>query len=231
MVNNYTDLADETESISNEIRLHIIKKTGKTSLEKIAKKMGYNNLRKGVVRIKNIMEEPGLGLFSPNYDGVYSSEIFLNKLIETIELNDVTINKNLKKINELTTDALYGYSPHIFCDTNFVRKGTPIFVMASLENRRYIKLPKYIKRKNRSKQLDMVRQVIRWHQSEKNGEVEFWGTVAKYVCHFDKEDVVKFLPDGTIIEEIKKEVKHNGAKLMTGNKIIAGKSESSILEI
>ena len=235
MKNNYNDLKEETESISKEIQFKIIKKTGKTPLVEIAQKMGYNNLKKGVNRIKKVMEEPGLGLFSPNYDGVYSSELFLNKLIETIELKDESVTKNLKEINELITDSLYGYSPHIFYDTNFVRGKTnsaPIFVMAAIQNWRYINLPKYIKRKSRNEQLNMVRQVIRWHQSEKKGEIDFWGTVAKYVCHFDKEDVVKFLPDGSIIEEIKKEVKHGGAKLMIGNKIIAGEgSDSSILEI
>ena len=232
MNNNYKNVIEETESISKEIQFKIIKKTGKTPLEEIAKKMGYNNLKKGVERIKKVMEEPGLGLLSPNYDGIYSSGNFLNKLIEAIELKDETVTKSLKKINELTTDAMYGYSPHIFCDTNFVRKSSPIFVLAALQNRRYINLPKYIKRKSRNEQLNMVRQVIEWHQSEKKGEIEFWGTVAKYVCHFDKEDVIEFSPNGSVIEEIKEEVKHGGAKLMIGNKIIAGEgSESSILEI
>jgi len=200
----------------------IRKKIADVPLEIIAKKMGYFNLKKGADRIEMTVNDTSLGLLKSNYDGVHTSVSFLDKLLQTIGLNDDMVTKQIEKIKAEKFDKDFGYRPWVFCDTNFKRTGQNIFVLACLESRRRISLPKKIKKLSKKGKIKFAREGIKKGQLETNGEIEFWGTVIKYVCHFEKDEVIEFLPDGTIISEKNEEVKHGGASLKVNNKLLAG---------
>ncbi len=226
-VNNYKDMIEELQPESQNI-LQIIRETvGNNPLNEIAKKMGYIKIEKGVERIKFIIDDPYLGLLKSNYDGLYSSATFLTEFLEIIGLkNNETLSKYIEHISFLSLDASFGYSPCIFCDTNFNRRkcGSPIFVLAALNNRRFLPLSKTIKRKSKSEKIKIAKEVIFDHQQTTGGKIDLWGTVVKYVCHFDKNEIIEFLPDGTIICEKNEPVFHPGAYLKIGNKVLAGRN-------
>ena len=222
IVDNYKDIIEELLPESKHFNNIICDKIADTPLKDIAKKMGYGKIEKGVERIKFVMNDPQFGLLKSNYDGLYSSITFLDKLLEIIGLPKKEIEEYIKHIHFLSNDVEFGYRPHIFCDTNFVRKNEPVFILAFLSNRRFLSLSKTIKRKSKSEKIKIVKEIIYNHQIATGGKIEFWGSIARYVCHFDKNEIVEFLPDGTIICEKNEPVFHPTACLKIGNKVLVG---------
>ena len=218
----YKEMIEELNLEGQKICQIIHKKIGDVPLEIIAKTMGYAKPEKGVERIKKTINDPGLGLLESNYDGLYSSVTFIDKLLEVIGLNDERVNKHIEKINEEKFDKDFGFRPWIFIDTNFKRTWQGIFSLMGAQSLHHIYFPKNLKKLSREEKIKFVREFIKKHYKKNNGVIEVWGTVVKYVCHFEKDEAIEFLPDGTIISEKHEPVLHSAACLKIGNKVLAG---------
>ena len=219
---DYKEMIDELQNNGLKICKIVCSKIGNSPLDVIAKKMGYSNSKKGIARIEFTINDQYLGLLESNFDGLYSSALFLDKLLEVIELDDPKVNEYIKEINIERLDKDFGFRPWIFMQTHFKRSGQPIFYLACCEGRRRLYLTKKLKKLSREGKIKYVRQVIKKHQAETNGLLDLWGTVAEYVCHFEKSQTTTFLPDGTIISETNEEVGHSAACLKVGNKVLVG---------
>jgi len=165
-------------------------------------------------RIKKIVNDPNLGLDGGDYDGLFSSTGFIQRLLEVMEIDDEESRKDVDEIREIIYDDQYGYQPWMFVDTGFKRKSEPIFVLAFSEGGRRIPIRKDIKRLPRDEQIKRLSEEIRSHQKsleETDGKLCIWGRPEKYICHIGENDIVEMTTDGELISEIDHNVSHGRA--------------------
>jgi len=184
----------------------------------IAKKMGYGkmNIAKGEKRIEKIVKDPNLGLAGGDYDGVFSSIAFIQKLLDVMGIDDEECQKDIDDIQDAIHDEQFGYQPWMFVETDFKYVSQPIHVLACLEGKRRIRIGKDIKRLPRDKQITRLSEKIRLHQKslkKTGGKIEMWGTPKKYICHIGENDIVEMTTGGEVISEIEHEVFHDKVTL------------------
>ena len=186
------------------------------ALHDIAIAMGYANRDKGVRRLNSVLDDPELGLLKPCYDGLFSSEAFIRKLLDILNL------KSLMSAHEMTTllayanDSRFGFRPWMFVDTNFKRSSQPVFALAFMEGRRRIALTKSLKSTDWVDQLVYLKHVITEYLNslkEQDGNVQLWGKPVGFYCHLSETHVLKLDLNGNLIEEINQPVNHGGARL------------------
>jgi len=188
------------------------------SSHEIAKEMGYGkmNIAKGEKRIENIVKDPNLGFAGGDYDGVFSSTAFIQKLLDVMGIDDEECQRDIDDIQAAIHDEQFGFQPWIFVDTDFKYVSQPIHVLACLEGKRRLQIRKDIKRLPREKQLTHLSEKIRLHQKslkKTGGKIDVWGTPKKYICHIGENDIVEMTTDGDVISEIEHEVFHDKAIL------------------
>ncbi len=191
---------------------------GQWSAHDIAKEMGYGKkkISKGADRVEKIVNDPNLGLAGGDYDGLFSSTAFIQKLMQVMGIDDDECQRDIEDIQNATRDAQFGYQPWIFVETDFKYVSQPIFALAFLEGKRRIKIGKDIKRLPRDKQITRLSGEIRSHQKslkKTGGKIGMWGIPKKYICHIGENDVIEMTTDGEVISEIKHAVLHGGATL------------------
>ena len=95
---------------------------------------------------------------------------------------------------------------YLFVNTNFKRTTQPIFVLAMMENKRYIKMNmKELYFKDIDSKLNLISSFVKKHYKENNGKLEIWGNIQSYQYHINKEIYI-FNSTGTIIKvELAKE--------------------------
>jgi len=186
------------------------------SPREIAKAMSYRkpNMAKGEKRIKKIVNDPNLGLAGGDYDGLFSSTAFIQRLLECMGIDDEVSQKDIDEIRDAIHDDQYGYQPWMFVEAGFKRKSEPIHVLAFVEGRRRVPIRKDIKRLPRDRQLARLSEEIRLHQKfleETDGKIFMWGEPKRYICHIEENDIVEMTTDGEVISEIDHNVFHGRA--------------------
>ncbi len=184
--------------------------------EAIAMDMGYANFKKGVARLDRVLKSPDLGMIKPEYDGLYSSEGFVRKLLNVLGLGQLMEIQDMRDLQALVADERYGYRPWLFVDTHFKRTGQPVFVLAILEGRRRLDLPKDLKSMSLQGQLDYLKSYIADYMDSLNaadGNASIWGKPVEFYCHLSEEHGLKLDLNGELIEDIHELIRHSGAYL------------------
>lgn len=114
---------------------------------------------------------------------------------------------------ELATQKHYDLTPkereanaiHIFIDTNFKianRRGTPIFVLNILSEKRYIRnLENHIDM-SFQEQKSEIAKIIRAHYAKHEGKIAPWGNIKQYHYRFNVDSpAIVFDIHGNVIEE------------------------------
>lgn len=164
----------------------------------LCKKLGYHNLKPCIKKLE-FLEENGIEEFLKanfGYDFVFSSELFLKKIIELYG-NEVD-----KKLFEETREKLSRKPGYLFVNTNFRRNNEPIFVLAMCEGIRNIGINRK-EFENKNEELEFVKNFVKNHYKENNGKLKIWKDIQNYIYKsdsFDKDLVID--KDGNIVNKI-----------------------------
>jgi len=185
------------DSINDLIKLEL----SKGSETEIIESMGYVNVEKGINRLHKVLDDQHLGLGTGGYDGVYSTEEFVRKLLLALDVNIKNVDSFIKSLMRDASDENFGFRPYLYIDTGFNRTTQPIFALAFCEGQRRRILCRSIKNLSRDDQINEFRSLVREHDEINGRETGVWGRAIRYVCYLKPDDIVIMSPDGSIIAE------------------------------
>jgi hypothetical protein len=170
------------------------------SREAILKKMGYHKpSATNLERLQKVLNSPTLGLDVGGYDLRYQSHEFVHELCRALELPLDECDANIARIKRQAEDDRAAFKPYLWVDTDFKRKDQRVFVLAFLESRRYLGLPRWILRLTPEQQLVQAQELVQEHMRETEGELLIWGTIKRYWFFYAPNRSYWLAPDGEII--------------------------------
>jgi len=154
-------ISQQTRWIHMEsIKREIDEACKKIDISETAKSMGYPRREKFERRLTYILNSSHLGLKEPNFDGLYSSEGFLNKLLSVLDLEKLISSQALQDFRKWIMDESFGYRPLLFVETDFERKNESIKTLAIAGRYCRLELSKSIKFMTLDEQCEYVRSFI-----------------------------------------------------------------------
>ena len=152
----------------------------------IVNKLGYTSNKKALEALKKFTNSEDLHswLHSGFYDFKYTAFSFFQKLCEIINIDRDVVNQALIDDKKYHVELKRFQNSYIYVNTNFKRKGQPIFALAFSESRRRLKIPvKNLLFKNEDKILKSVSDFIVNHYTTTKGDIGIWGKAVNYVFH------------------------------------------------
>lgn len=111
--------------------------------------------------------------------------------------------------------------PYIFVDTNFKRKGEPIFALAALENRRRIILDKELYLSKTQEELsDYISNAVKLHYIWSNGKLPLWGNIRAYLYYDEQGNRTVYNTLGDVIKD--EDIWETRASVTLKNKMLIG---------
>lgn len=105
-----------------------------------------------------------------------------------------------QKHDDLTPEQIESKAIHIFVDTDFRRKNEPIFVLAMIEEFRYIRKLEYLVNKSFRELTNEISQIICAHYAQNEGKLAIWGEIKRYHFRYKADcPAIIFDTDGNII--------------------------------
>jgi hypothetical protein len=93
---------------------------------------------------------------------------------------------------------------YIFVNTNFKRKNEPIFVLAALEHRRRLSLPKDdLVFKTDEEIFKIIGNLVKNHFIKTGGKLDLWGKIANYNYHHKDGKSYVFDTNGNMVADEK----------------------------
>lgn len=193
----------------------------------IARQLGYQNITSCETKINKLLSSPYLGLENRDYDLKYSTDEFIVKLAQVLNIPDLLVDTIVEEIQAELLQQTQKFRSYIYVETFFRRQGQPIFVLAFMEGKRHIGINKNMRTLGLDQQLPKVQSLIRKHYRNTKGELPVWGTIARYVFYYAEDLAIEFSPTGKIIATPKK-YSASRATLSTGGTPIdfLGKSKA-----
>jgi len=191
----------------------------KSSKEQIVKKLGYNSTSKArqaldtFIKCKNLHGWISYGF----YDFKYTSVEFVKRLGEILSVSSEDIQVALDRQKVYQKELKRVQSSYIFVQTNFVRAGESIFVLACLSSTRRLALPtEKLLFKTDKEIFEIVSKLIVEHYKRTEGKLLIFGKIDHYQYHHTDNKIYTFGGDG---EEIDCEVtQESNATLYVGGK-------------
>ncbi len=194
------------------------------SEDEVLRNMGYNNLQKGHLTLKQFLDTGNIYLWLKKgaYDLKYNSEEFLKQLLKALDLTSVGKDELNQYYRRLDAIRATRNTPYIYIDTHFKRKGESIFVLAMMGARRNISIDKeLLVFKSKSEAFTLVGDIIREHYTVHHGELNLWGKIYNYIYYHTDGSKYIFNTDGTLSQN-QGEISESRAELKIGNQIIGG---------
>ncbi len=182
--------------LQQEIQLRL----SSCSLKDISQLMGYKD-DSPVIRIKDVMNDPHLGLFLGGYDLKFSDSEFLSTLCSVLGIDIKKYQIEIDAIQADHDDRRDRFKSYVFVDTGFVRTSQPIFALACCEGERYIQLDYEIRIKPINEQVEDVRNLVRSHYIENKGHLGIWGDIKRYQFVYADGFQLEISPDGDVLGE------------------------------
>lgn len=170
-----------------------------TSHKDIARQLGYQNIASCETKINKLLSSPYLGLEDSDYDLKYSTDEFIVKLAQALDIPDLLVGTVVEEIQAELLQQSQKFRSYIYVETFFRRQGQPIFALAFMEGKRHIGINKEVRMLGLDQQLSEVQSLIRKHYHHTEGELPVWGTIARYVFYYVEDLAIEFSPTGKII--------------------------------
>ena len=152
----------------------------------VVKQLGYHVISKGTSKLNSLLRCDTLEMWltSAHYDYVHTNRTFLVSLCEILLIEKHYYEPLLNAIQQL--EAMK--TPYLFMETYFKRINEPLFVLALMDSRRRMVLPKeaFLNQSKESVQAYVARR-IKEHYAMTQGYLEMWGKIHLYIL---------FHPDG-----------------------------------
>ena len=195
-----------------------------TNHDEVLKTMGYNNLQKGHLTLKQFLDTGTtyLWLKKGTYDLKYNSEEFLKQLLKALDLTSIGKYEIKQYSRRLDAISAMRNTPYIFVYTHFKRKGESLHVMAFMEARRHIHIDKeQLVFKSESEALDIIGNIVKKHYFLCEGKLPLWGEICNYIYHNSDGKKFVFNTNGVLLQK-HSEISESRSELRIGNQILGG---------
>jgi len=169
------------------------------NLKELSHSLGYRGNDKFKKRLTAIFSNEYLGLGNSYYDFQFSSEEFVRQLCIHLSIPSLLVDKVLNEIKAELHKQKYAFKQFIFIDTDFKRKSEPIFVLAGMQNKRYLTIDEVVAVKPLDKQLYDVQKIVTAHY-QKNPILDLWGQVQRYAYFYQEDFIVVLSVKGEILD-------------------------------
>jgi hypothetical protein len=154
-------------------------------------------------RIKTITESHYLGLDGSYYDFKYSQQEFVENLCEQLQIPSKLYEKVIGDLGAEITKRKYGFKSFIFIETEFKRNNQPIFVLAALEGKRYLKVDYEIAKLSLNDQIRHLQKIVCDHY-KKEKSLPLWGDIRKFVYYYSEGIILIFSVYGVLLNVVDK---------------------------
>lgn len=165
-------------------------------------KMGYKTASTaGIERLRRVLADADLGLKDGGFDFRFGSKDFLCTLCDVTGIREADYLPAIAKLEARLQEELDAFKPYLFVDTGFHRKDEQIFVMAILENSRYVQFPRNFWRLPWPQQLEKVGERVREHMKKTGGTLMLWGQIRRYFYFFAEGRAMEISIQGIVLDE------------------------------
>jgi len=171
----------------------------KIDLEELSHSLGYRGNDKFNKRLTAMFANEYFGLDSSYYDFKFSSEEFVRQLCNQLGIPSLLVDKVLDEIKAELEKQKNASKPFIFIDTDFKRKSEPIFVLAGMQNQRYLTIDEFVAVKPLDKQLYDIQEIVKAHY-QTHSILDLWGKVQRYAYFYQADYIVVFSVTGEILD-------------------------------
>ena len=154
----------------------------------IVNKLGYASNKKALEALKKFTNSKNLHswLHGGFYDFKYTALSFFKKLCEIINIDKDRYDQALLDDKKYHEELKRFQDSYIFVNTNFKRKGQPIFALAFSEFKRRLKVPvEKLLFKNEDEILKSTSDFVVNHHKTTKGDIGIWGKAISYVFHYN----------------------------------------------
>lgn len=152
----------------------------------VVKQLGYHVISKGTSKLNSLLRCDTLEMWltSAHYDYVHTNRTFLVSLCEILLIEKHYYEPLLNAIQQL--EAMK--TPYLFMETYFKRVNEPLFVLALMDSKRRMMLPKEAFLNQSKESIEAyVAYCIKEHYAITQGYLAMWGKIHLYIL---------FHPDG-----------------------------------
>lgn len=189
--------------------------------------MGYSRPNsKHRERLKTVLADPLLGLRVSAFDFRFGNRAFIQVLGQVLGISHNAIQRELQEICEKLEVEQRQFKPVVKVITDFNRTTQPIFVLAACEHQRSLRftqgeLQHYFS-VTVTDQVHLISKKVKQHYDHCQGSLGIWGSIQRYVYHYDNTHALIMLPNGMVREEIKKTDYFSGASMRLKRKALIG---------
>jgi hypothetical protein len=145
---------------------------------------------------------------------------FLECLYEALNLSKADYKATLAECERRTELLSAMKQPYIFVDTNFRRKGEPLYALALLDNKRRIRLNKNLYLDLNEDEINFyVANAIKLHYKWRGGRLPLWGNITAYLYCDNQGNKTAYNCLGKIID---KDIFESKVVINLGNKSFIG---------
>lgn len=174
------------------------------SNKEVVKKMGYSNIEVGIKTLQSLLDEQDIytWLKDSHYDFRYTSKEFIKKLCHTLEISDIDYVLLLDTYAQRIKNINLEESSYVYINTNFKRKGEPVFALALMEGRRRINIDKELLfDMNLTQAITYASEIVKTHYKENKGTLPLWGTIQNYIFNYKNQEKVSIDINGYLTKD------------------------------
>lgn len=177
-------------------------RTANSSAIELLRLMGYQRpVAAAKQRLRQVLEDPELGLERGGFDFRYSAEEFVKALCEVVGIAPADYQPAVAAILQRLSEDRMAFKPYLFVDTDFVRRNEPIHALAFSEGERYVHFDGGFWRKPLAEQVELARQRVCEHMAETDGDLGIWGQIQRYHFFYAPEQSVEIATDGQVLAD------------------------------
>ena len=121
------------------------------------------------------------------YDFKYNSRTLLKAICKVAGVSEIDYAVAIDAYEDRKRRLAALQNPYIFVDTNFKRRGAPLFALAMLESKRRIRLDKEMYLEKSEDEINAyVSKAIKLHYKWRKGTLPLWGEIRAYL-YYDTE--------------------------------------------
>ncbi len=201
------------------------------NLEEIAGILGYRNRQQGAHRIHSMIAAERLEEIPAGFDFRFSDRELLLVLCGLLEIDLEFCEESYSRMQAERLAEERRLKPYHFIDTGFKRTTQPIFALAVMEGRRYLRIPDEIGTLPFEAQLERLQEIVRAHYSESHdedlppGELPMWGKIRRYIYHYDATTILALDPQGNVIGPLPEHHPSKSVVTIKGRPLSLGQAE------
>lgn len=177
----------------------INKKLSTVDIKQLSSSLGYRSTDKFKQRLSVMIGSAYLGLDRSYYDFYLSSEEFVRQLCDSLAIPKVLVANSITEIKVELEKKKYASKQFIFIDTDFKRQSQPVFILAAMQQQRYLSIDDNIAIKPINHQLQAIQAKVRGHYKQ-FPVMEFWGQVQRYAYFYQPDIIIVLSRTGEIVE-------------------------------